>query len=221
MRSARRLAVTALATCAASTYAVQLAAAHVIVQPAETTTGRLEHYTVIVPTERGFATVSVQLEVPRMLNVVSYEQTPGWTVTANQSVPIGPTIEVTWSGGKIDPGHFTTFSFYAWNPARPARVVWRAVQIYADTTRDAWQDPAHPDTPASVTEIRAAPPGEAAAGGHLRPDAFARAAPGAPGAAAPATREPTGPGRTAAAALVVALLALLVALVALGRAVRR
>jgi uncharacterized protein YcnI len=138
---------------AAVLFAARTASAHVVVEPEQALTDRPQVYTVIVPAERAFSpTVEVTLLVPLTFDILSVEESPGWSFDLSRDMRAG-NFRLTWSGGRVSPNRFVRFGFAAQNPRAPTTVVWLATQRYADGTVDEWNDPASEDRTASVTQV--------------------------------------------------------------------
>jgi len=138
---------------AAVLFAASTAGAHVVVEPERALTGKPQVYTVIVPAERPFSpTVEVTLLVPLSFDILSIEESPGWSLNLSRDWR-GGNVRLTWSGGRVTPNRFVRFGFAAENPSVPTTVVWLATQRYADGSVDEWNDPASEDHTASVTNV--------------------------------------------------------------------
>jgi len=94
--------------------AVTIAAhAHVTVWPRESRAGAYEKYTVRVPTEGDVATVSVELQIPDGVEVVSMAAPAGYSYELNKAA--GRVTRILWTT-RINPGEFAEFAFLARNP---------------------------------------------------------------------------------------------------------
>ena len=121
--------------------------AHVRIVPGESKPGARQTYTVRVPTEGTVATVSVELEIPPGLSVVSAP--PGSEVKT-----IGGSItSITWRA-QIAPGESRDFVFDAVNPAQAQNLVWKAHQHFADGSVADWIEPTGGRRPAAVTKLQ-------------------------------------------------------------------
>ena len=131
--------------------------AHAVVFPAEAPTGAYQKYVLRVPNERDFPTVGVSITFPSGVRVISFDETPGWTL---QATPGGEGVYAAaqWTG-TLPVGRFVEFGFIGVNPAEPTTLEWDVVQTYADGTEVAWTGPPESSTPASVTSVLA-PGGE-------------------------------------------------------------
>lgn len=113
-----------------------VAAAHVVVVPAQSEAGGWERYAILVPTEKPSATVRVALKLPTGIDVIAVESKPGWQ-GSYKPFPIGA-AQVEWQGGRIPEGEFVSFEFLAWNPPNARVLQWQATQWYEDGTSDRW-----------------------------------------------------------------------------------
>ena len=124
--------------------------AHVRIQPAESSVGAQQTYTVNVPTEGDFATTRVELEVPADVSVISVEG-------QHETKKIGDRIvSIIWRT-EILPGQSQQFVFIARNPASGQEISWRAHQHFADGSSADWIEGPGTRRPASITKLNAAP----------------------------------------------------------------
>ena len=133
--------------------------AHAVVYPQRSTPGAYEKYVLRVPNEKAVPTTRVELRFPAGLRVVSFGDVPGWqleTITDSARSIIG----AVWTG-TLQPARFVELPFIAVNPRETARLVWPALQTYADGERVEWTGPEDGDRPASSTVIASASAGDA------------------------------------------------------------
>ena len=124
--------------------------AHVRIQPAESSVGAQQTYTVNVPTEGDFATPRVELEVPADVSVISVEG-------QHETKKVGDRIvSIIWRT-EILPGQSQQFVFVASNPASVQEISWKAHQHFADGSRADWIEGPGTRRPASITKLRTAP----------------------------------------------------------------
>ena len=136
--------VTAFLACATA------AEAHVTIQPRESKAGVAETYSMRVPTEGKIATVSVELEVPDSVTIVSIEAQTGTRYETKRS---GDRItSITWTTD-IKPGESRQFAFRATNPKQGFGITWKAHQRYEDGTSADWIGPAGDKRPAPRTRL--------------------------------------------------------------------
>lgn len=120
--------------------------AHVQVTPAESRAGVQQTYAVRIPTEGKVATVSVELEIPNGLEVLS--SSSGTEVKRDA----GHIVSIIWKG-EIAPGQVREFTFEAINPAQIQNLVWKAHQHFADGSVSDWIEAKGERHPASVTQL--------------------------------------------------------------------
>lgn len=163
--------------------------AHVTVQPDTAPKGSYSTIAFKVPDEEDTAsTTKVQVFLPtdHPIASVSLQPVPGWTAkvaTAKLATPLKTddgtvdtaVTQITWSGGKIEPGQFQQFPVsFGPLPDDAASLTFKALQTYSDGTVERWIDlaqagqpePAHPAPALTLTAAGAAPSatGTAAAG---------------------------------------------------------
>jgi len=194
------------------------AMAHVEVQPGSASAGAPATFAFRVPNEKdNAATVALTVHFPTD-RVITVDVPPkaGWTVQVTMA---GNTVgTITWSGGRIEPGHADYFGVTTGPlPTDVAALTFTADQTYSDGEVVSWDQPevaghGEPDHPAPVLELKgAAVP--AAAHTVVVPSTVA---PGASAVvvttagAAPAASHDDGPPVGAVAAAAVAVLALAV-----------
>ncbi len=127
------------------------AAAHVTVQPGASRPGELQRYTVFVPTEESSATTGVAIRVPKGVDFLLVESTPGW---ASKVVRKDDAVsEVHWTKGKVPPDHYAELHFIARNPVGQGEATFPAVQTYASGSVVRWIGGADSDHPAPHVDI--------------------------------------------------------------------
>ena len=131
---------------------VGVAYGHVTIQPRQSSTDKVETYTLRVPTEKPIPTVRIEVEFPPTLKVVSFESKAGWKIEETKS-PSGDIVAVVLTGS-IRPSEVAQFSFTARNPNTEGKVSLKAIQIYADGSRAEWIGPEGSRSPAPVVDIR-------------------------------------------------------------------
>jgi periplasmic copper chaperone A len=143
--------------------------AHVEVQPGQASAGEPATFAFRVPNEKDdAATVALAVHFPTD-RVITVDVPPkaGWTV---QVMMAGSTVDtVTWSGGRIDPGHADYFVVSTGPlPTDVAQLVFTADQTYSNGDVVSWNQPqaeghGEPTNPAPVLELTGATPPAAAA----------------------------------------------------------
>lgn len=139
-----------------------VAAAHVVVGPAEVQTAAFQTFSVGVPNERDTAVTKLELKVPGDLQFVSPTVHPGWEISIEKSGngEDAAVTDIVWSGGSIPVSQRDEFTFSAKVPAKAAELQWKAYQTYEDGTVVSWdQKPSSKDDegavsgPYSVTKV--------------------------------------------------------------------
>jgi uncharacterized protein YcnI len=136
------------------------ASAHVEVQPASASAGAPATFAFRVPNEKDNAsTVALAVHFPTD-HVITVDVPPkaGWTV---QLTMAGDTVDtVTWSGGRIDPGHADYFAVTTSPlPTDVTELTFAAYQTYSDGQVVIWNQPeapghGEPTYPAPVLEVK-------------------------------------------------------------------
>jgi uncharacterized protein YcnI len=150
----RILALTALVLAALVLPAS--AFAHAALSPPIGLKGKLEYYTLAVPTEQENATTtSIELTVPSGFGIDSFAPSPGWTRKLAQTGSGENAViqTVTWTGGSTPTGEDSVFSFLASGSAQKT-YTFGVRQTYSDGTVVDWTGPESSDTPAPTVEVR-------------------------------------------------------------------
>jgi uncharacterized protein YcnI len=129
------LAVLALLVTAAS------ASAHARVSPPVSLSGKLQLYSLAVPTEKaGLTTSKIVLTVPSGFGIDSFVPPPaGWRQVV-QSTGTGDDAiveRVTWTGGHTPTGDDSLFQFLA-QPAKAQTYTFQVMQTYSDGSIVSW-----------------------------------------------------------------------------------
>lgn len=147
--------------------------AHVTVTPPRVEGGGFATFAFEVPNERDDAgTVAVEIVFPdrHPVTAVLTEPVPGWTVSVERRPSPDGTREVidriTWRGGPIPPGGFQRFAVAAGPLPDRGRLVFAALQTYADGEVVRWIEPVprggpEPDFPAPELRLGAPPAAQA------------------------------------------------------------
>jgi uncharacterized protein YcnI len=146
-RAARRVLTGAGITASVVVALALPAAAHVTINPSTAEPGGYGAFNVRVPNEEPDAdTTKVQLYLPtdHPIASVSVQPVPGWTIavtkgrlpkpikTDDGEITQGVT-EITWSGGKIEPGQFQQFWVSLGPlPTDTPKLYFKALQTYTD-----------------------------------------------------------------------------------------
>src|SRR5437868_3551911 len=108
-----RMSSVAFATAAViALIAPSAASAHAEVSPAASLKGRLQLYSLAVPTEKDNAfTTKVVMTVPSGFSIDSFAPSPGWRRTLHQTGSGENAViqQVTWTGGHIPTGEDSVF----------------------------------------------------------------------------------------------------------------
>jgi uncharacterized protein YcnI len=128
--------------------------AHAIVSPAQSEPGKLQMYTLEIPSEnRTSPTSEIRLKIPKGLRILYFQPVPGWSRQLIEEQ--GQVTEVLWKGN-LEPQEFQMLNFKARNPAEATPLVWKILQRYKDGTTSDWSGPPSSATPASMTKIQEA-----------------------------------------------------------------
>ncbi len=134
-----------------------LASAHARVSPAVSLAGKLQLYSLAVPTEKnGLATTKIVMTVPNGFGIDSFVPPPaGWTMTQQQSGSGNNAVitKVTWTGGHTPTGEDSMFQFLA-QPASAQTYSFGVQQTYSDGSIVNWSGPDSSDNPtASIQAV--------------------------------------------------------------------
>lgn len=133
-----------------------VASAHVVVLPEETTQGAYQVFTVRVPTEKDIPTTKVQVTFPNDVKISRFEPKPGWkyeiTKDANDKI-----TSVTWMATEngIGATEFGQFNMQGKVSDTAKEIVWKAVQTYKDGSVVEWVGAEDSNEPAPVTKVHA------------------------------------------------------------------
>ncbi|ALS24338.1 YcnI family protein [Paenibacillus naphthalenovorans] len=145
--------------------AVQIAEAHVTVNPNETFQGAHEVFTVRVPNEKEASTVRVEVHFPEQISISRVQPLAGWSYEFTKNAE-GDNTGIVWSaeGDGFRDGEFGEFRIQGRVADDAKEIVWKAYQTYSDGSVVEWTGDAGSDQPASVTKV--APGGGHNAGDH-------------------------------------------------------
>ncbi|MEO6858120.1 MAG: DUF1775 domain-containing protein [Solirubrobacteraceae bacterium] len=131
------------------------AAAHARVSPAVSVAGKLQLYSLAVPTEKsGLTTSRIVMTVPSGFGIDSFAPPPpGWKMQVAQTGSgNGATItKVTWTGGHTPTGEESLFQFLA-QPASPRTYTFLVQQTYSDGSIVTWSGPESSAAPAPTID---------------------------------------------------------------------
>jgi periplasmic copper chaperone A len=158
----RRIGIVGAATTATVLLFAGPALAHITVSPDTVVAGSTDVLTFHVPNESAKAdTVKVDVQIPtdHPIAQLLVEPVPGWTASVKTITLAKPIVtddgkftqavsEVIWSGGKIPPGQFQSFSISADPmPTGESHVTFKAIQTYSDGSVVRWIDVQQPGQP--------------------------------------------------------------------------
>jgi uncharacterized protein YcnI len=156
LRRGSRLGV-ALGLCGVLALALAaLASAHARVSPAVSMTGKLQLYSLAVPTEKSNVTTSkVVLSVPAGFSIDSFVAAPGWRRSERQSGSGDSALvtQVTWTGGRTPTGEDSLFQFLA-QPASSTTYTFQVQQTYSDGSIVDWTGPESAGSPAPTIQAQ-------------------------------------------------------------------
>ena len=136
-----------LAALAVALVWTAVASAHAIVGPAVSVSGKLQLYSLVVPTEKeGVTTSKIALTVPAGFSIDSYVPSPGWKQTT-----AGDTT--TWAGGATPTEEDSLFQFLA-EPEHAGTYTFQVAQTYSDGTVVNWTGAESSDDPAPTIEVK-------------------------------------------------------------------
>lgn len=134
---------------------VAAASAHAIVSPPVAANGKLQQFTLSVPTEEeGATTTTIELTVPAGFAIDSFEPAPsGWTqrVQSTGSGESAVVQKVTWSGGSTPTDQDSVFRFNA-STSGAKTYTFDVRQTYSSGKVVDWSGPESSDTPAPTVE---------------------------------------------------------------------
>jgi uncharacterized protein YcnI len=132
-----------------------LASAHAEISPAVSLSGKLQLYSLAVPTEKsGATTTKVVLTVPAGFGIDSFAPPPpGWRMRLQQSGSGDSAVvtRVTWTGGHTPTGQDSLFQFLA-QPASSKSYTFGVQQTYSDGSIVNWAGPESSDAPAPTID---------------------------------------------------------------------
>lgn len=147
-----RARVAVIAALAIAISLVDIANAHVGVNPSVVRANTLETFTIRVPTEKQVPTIAVRIEFPTGLIVSRFQPKPGWERTVEKDES-GRTVSATWSGGTIQAEEYDDFVFLARTPKEPGPLVFKSYQTYEGGEIVAWIGGELDDFPASAVQV--------------------------------------------------------------------
>jgi len=131
------------------------ASAHARVSPPVSVAGKLQLYSLAVPTEKsGLTTTAIVMTVPSGFGIDSFvPPPPGWQMHLQQtgSGDSAVVTKVTWTGGKTPTGEDSLFQFLA-QPSSATTYTFQVQQTYSDGSIVNWSGPESSEAPAPTIE---------------------------------------------------------------------
>ena len=132
-----------------------VASAHARISPAVSLSGKLQLYSLAVPTEKSDVTTSkIVMTVPAGFGIDSFAPPPaGWTQSVAQSGSGDSAViqTVTWTGGHTPTGQDALFQFLA-QPASSQTYTFHVQQTYSDGSIVDWAGPESSAAPAPAID---------------------------------------------------------------------
>jgi uncharacterized protein YcnI len=148
---ARGLALAMVVAAAAASLIPAVASAHARISPPVSLAGKLQLYSLAVPTEKaGLTTTKIVMTVPAGFGIDSFAPPPaGWTQRLQQkgSGDSAVITRVTWTGGHTPTGEDSLFEFLA-QPASATTYTFVVQQTYSDGSIVDWSGPESSAAPA-------------------------------------------------------------------------
>ena len=134
-----------------------VASAHAEISPKVSLSGKLQLYSLAVPTEKsGLTTTKVVMTVPAGFGIDSFAPPPaGWQMSQQTSGSGNNAVitKVTWTGGKTPTGEDSLFQFLA-QPSSSKPYTFQVEQTYSDGSIVNWAGPESSDAPAPTIEAK-------------------------------------------------------------------
>jgi uncharacterized protein YcnI len=154
MRIVRRAAAVAALSGLAVLVLAPSAFAHARMSPAVSLAGKLQLYSLAIPTEKeGLTTTKIVLTVPSGFGIDSFVPAPGWTrqVQSTGSGDNAIVQTVTWTGGHTPTEEDSLFQFLA-QPASTGTYTFDVKQTYSDGSIVDWSGSESSAAPAPTIE---------------------------------------------------------------------
>ncbi len=137
----RRVALAALAAGGGWLLLPAVASAHARISPPVSVAGKLQLYSLAVPTEKsGLTTTTIVMTVPAGFGIDSFVPPPsGWRMQLQQTGTGDSVVvtKVTWTGGRTPTGEDSLFQFLA-QPASAKTYTFQVEQTYSDGSIVNW-----------------------------------------------------------------------------------
>ena len=151
----RPLTLALIAGAAITLTVPAVASAHAEISPTASLSGKLQLYSLAVPTEKeGLTTTKIVMTVPNGFGIDSF--VPPQTACTQQVQQTGSgnsavITKVTWTGGKTPTGEDSLFQFLA-QPASATTYTFQVQQTYSDGSIVNWAGPESSDAPAPTID---------------------------------------------------------------------
>jgi uncharacterized protein YcnI len=151
-----RVTVAVLVAGAAGLLLPAFASAHARISPAVSVAGKLQLYSLAVPTEKsGLTTTTIVMTVPAGFGIESFvPPPPGWHMQEQQTGSGDSAVftKVTWTGGSTPTGEDSLFQFLA-QPASAKTYTFQVEQTYSDGSIVDWAGSESSPAPAPTIEV--------------------------------------------------------------------
>ena len=152
-----RAALVAVIASIAALLAPAVASAHARISPPVSVSGKLQLFSLAVPTEKaGLTTSKLVMTVPAGFGIDSFAPPPpGWRMQVAQSGSGDSAVvtQVTWTGGHTPTGEDSLFQFLA-QPASSKTYTFQVQQTYSDGSIVDWAGPETSAAPAPTIEAK-------------------------------------------------------------------
>lgn len=132
-----------------------IASAHARVSPAVSLSGKLQLYSLAIPTEKaGLTTSKIVLTVPSGFGIDSFAPPPAGWHQRTKSTGSGEDAvveQVTWTGGHTPTGEDSLFQFLA-QPAKSGTYTFQVEQTYSDGSIVNWSGSESSEAPAPTIQ---------------------------------------------------------------------
>jgi uncharacterized protein YcnI len=155
LQSARCLTVVAAGVALTAAFPA-IASAHARISPPVSLAGKLQLYSLAVPTEKsGATTTKIVMTVPSGFGIDSFAPPPpGWQMQEQQTGSGEDAVitRVTWSGGRTPAGQDSLFQFLA-QPASAKPYTFEVEQTYSDGSIVNWAGSESSAAPAPTIDV--------------------------------------------------------------------
>jgi len=154
MRLVVRFAAVTGAAVAVALVLAPVAFAHARVSPAVSLAGKLQLYSLAIPTEKeNLTTTRIVLTVPQGFGIDSFVPASGWTQQIQQTGSGDSAIvqKVTWTGGHVPTGEDSLFQFLG-QPAHTGTYTFQVEQTYSDGSIVDWTGSESAEAPAPTIQ---------------------------------------------------------------------